>query len=57
VLGLLSAVRLLRDVAALSTVSGGTIVGMRWVVSLLDGVAFDEFRERFRAWLSHERRV
>ncbi|HEY0151550.1 MAG TPA: patatin-like phospholipase family protein [Longimicrobium sp.] len=52
VLGLLSEVGLLRDVAALSTVSGGTIVGIRWVVSLLDGVSFDEFRERFRAWLT-----
>ena len=52
VLGLLSEVGLLRNVVALSTVSGGTIVGMNWVVSLLDGVAFDEFRERFRAWLT-----
>jgi hypothetical protein len=51
VLGLLSEVGLLRNVTALSTVSGGTIVGMRWIVSLLDGVAFDDFRERFRAWL------
>ncbi len=52
VLGLLSEVGLLRNVAALSTVSGGMIVGMRWIVSLLDGVAFDDFRERFRAWLT-----
>jgi hypothetical protein len=51
VLGLLSEVGLLRNVAALSTVSGGTIVGMKWIVSLLDGVAFDDFRERFRTWL------
>lgn len=51
VLGLLNDVGLLRNVATLSTVSGGTIVGMRWVVSLLDGQSFDDFRERFRTWL------
>jgi len=51
VLGLLNEVGLLGNVATFSTVSGGTIVGMKWVVSLLDGVTFEEFRERFRTWL------
>jgi predicted acylesterase/phospholipase RssA len=51
VLGLLNDVGLLRNVAVLSTVSGGSIVGMAWIVSLLDGVGFAAFRDRFRAWM------
>ena len=51
VLGLLNDVGLLRNVAAFSTVSGGSIVGMAWIVSVLDGVGFGEFRDRFRQWM------
>ncbi|HET6230268.1 MAG TPA: patatin-like phospholipase family protein [Longimicrobiaceae bacterium] len=51
VLGFLHGVGLLPSVAALSTVSGGSIVGAAWVVSVLDGKAFGEFSEGFRAFL------
>jgi predicted acylesterase/phospholipase RssA len=50
-LGLLERVGLLGSVAALSTVSGGSIVGAAWVTSLLDGRPFHEFRDRFRGFL------
>jgi len=50
VLGLLERVGLLKDVASLSTVSGGTIFGAAWIVSRLDGADFSAFRERFRGW-------
>ncbi|SEM42801.1 Predicted acylesterase/phospholipase RssA, contains patatin domain [Stigmatella aurantiaca] len=42
---------LLRDVVALSTVSGGTITGMAWTVSLLDGKPFQEFYETYASYL------
>lgn len=42
---------LLRDVVGLSTVSGGSIVGMAWVVSLMDGVPFKDFEARFSAFV------
>ncbi|MDB4950396.1 MAG: hypothetical protein JWM27_3045 [Gemmatimonadetes bacterium] len=51
VLGFLDRVGLLKSVSALSTVSGGSIVGAAWVTSVLDGVAFAAFRDRFRAFL------
>ncbi|MBN1207331.1 MAG: patatin-like phospholipase family protein [Myxococcaceae bacterium] len=47
----LDRVGLLRDVVGLSTVSGGTITGMAWVVSQLDGKAFPEFYESYSAYL------
>ena len=51
VLRFLDRMRLLKDVVGLSTVSGGSIVGMAWVVSLIDGVPFQEFFDRFSRWL------
>lgn len=51
VLRLLHRVDLLRDVVAVSTVSGGTIFGAAWVDSLLDGRPFPEFDEGFSAFL------
>lgn len=51
VLGLLNDVGLLRNVSSLSTVSGGTIFGASWIVSLLDGMPFADFREQFRGWM------
>jgi predicted acylesterase/phospholipase RssA len=42
---------LLRDVVGLSTVSGGTICGMAWVVSALDGKPFTEFYTEFSSYL------
>lgn len=43
--------RLLGDVGIISTVSGGTIAGMAWTVSLLDGRPFNEFYADFSAYL------
>lgn len=51
VVSLLTDVGLVRDVTSLSTVSGGTIFGAAWMVSMLDGAEFGEFRERFRGWM------
>jgi predicted acylesterase/phospholipase RssA len=51
VLKLLERVDLLRSVTALSTVSGGTIVGMAWVESLIHGRPFAEFVQRFGDFL------
>lgn len=51
VLRLLERVGLLKDVVALSTVSGGTLFGAAWVASLLDGKPFREFAEGFSAFL------
>ena len=42
---------LLRDVVALSTVSGGSIVGAAWVLSVLRGERYDEFDRRFAEFL------
>ncbi|XXF75366.1 patatin-like phospholipase family protein [Myxococcaceae bacterium GXIMD 01537] len=47
----LDRVGLLRDVVGLSTVSGGTITGMAWVVSQIDGKSFPEFYENYSAYL------
>lgn len=44
-------VDLLKDVVGLSTVSGGTICGMAWVVSAIDGKSFGEFHAEFSAYL------
>ncbi len=51
VLRLLERVRLLDDVVAISTVSGGTIFGAAWVKSLLDGESFAGFARDFSAFL------
>ncbi|HEX5727157.1 MAG TPA: patatin-like phospholipase family protein [Longimicrobiaceae bacterium] len=51
VLKLLDEAGLLGSVAALSTVSGGTIVGARWVRGLLDGEPFAEFSAGFADFL------
>lgn len=50
-LRMLSRVGLLRDVVALSTVSGGTIVGAAWVLSVLRGRAFSDFDTGFATYL------
>jgi predicted acylesterase/phospholipase RssA len=47
----LNHVDLLDDVVGLSTVSGGTICGMAWVVSQLDGKPFTEFYTEFSSYL------
>lgn len=47
----LNHVDLLEDVVGLSTVSGGTICGMAWVVSALDGKPFTEFYTGFSSYL------
>jgi predicted acylesterase/phospholipase RssA len=47
----LNQVDLLKDVVGLSTVSGGTICGMAWVVSRLDNRPFTEFYQEFSAYL------
>jgi predicted acylesterase/phospholipase RssA len=47
----LNHVDLLKDVVGLSTVSGGTICGMAWVVSALDGKPFTEFYTGFSSYL------
>jgi predicted acylesterase/phospholipase RssA len=51
VLGFLDRVRLLDDVVGLSTVSGGSITGMAWVVSRIDGEPFDAFHRRYAEWM------
>jgi predicted acylesterase/phospholipase RssA len=43
---------LLGDVVGLSTVSGGTIAGVAWTVSLVDGRPFDAFEADFERWLA-----
>jgi predicted acylesterase/phospholipase RssA len=50
-LRLLHRAGLLKDVVGLSTVSGGSIVGMAWAVSLLDGVPFQDFDASFSDFL------
>jgi predicted acylesterase/phospholipase RssA len=50
-LRLLDRAGLLDDVVGLSTVSGGTLVGMSWAVSLLDGETFPDFHRRFSDWM------
>jgi predicted acylesterase/phospholipase RssA len=47
----LNQVDLLKDVVGLSTVSGGTICGMAWVTSALDGKPFSEFYTEFSSYL------
>lgn len=47
----LERVDLLRDVVGMSTVSGGTICGMAWVTSALDGKPFTEFYTEFSSYL------
>ncbi len=47
----LDRVGLLHDVVGLSTVSGGTITGMAWVVSQIDGKPFSDFYETYSAYL------
>lgn len=51
VLRLLDRAGLLGDVVGLSTVSGGTITGMAWVLSRIDREPFERFRDRFAAWM------
>jgi predicted acylesterase/phospholipase RssA len=50
-LRLLQRTDLLRDVVALSTVSGGSIVGAAWVLSVLRGQPFGDFDRRFAEFL------
>lgn len=50
-LRLLNRMDLLRDVVAISTVSGGSIVGAAWVLGVMDGRPFAEFDARFTAFL------
>ena len=50
-LRLLDRVNLLNSVVGLSTVSGGTICGMAWVVSRIDGKSFGEFYDGFAKYL------
>jgi predicted acylesterase/phospholipase RssA len=51
-LRLLHRTELLRDVVALSTVSGGSIVGAAWVLSVLRGERFDAFDKRFAGFMA-----
>jgi predicted acylesterase/phospholipase RssA len=51
-LRLLHRTDLLRDVVALSTVSGGSIVGAAWVLSVLRGERFDAFEKRFAGFIA-----
>ncbi|HVY69580.1 MAG TPA: patatin-like phospholipase family protein, partial [Verrucomicrobiae bacterium] len=44
---------LLPNVRALSTVSGGTITGVAYTLSLKDGQTFPEFRDGFKRWLTN----
>lgn len=44
-------VGLLPSVVGLSTVSGGTICGMAWVVSLIEGRTFAQFYDQFSKYL------
>lgn len=48
---LLHDVGLLDDVVGLSTVSGGSIVGMAWTLSLVDGVSFADFETQFSGFI------
>ena len=50
-LRMMDRVGLLPSVVGLSTVSGGTICGMAWVVSLIEGRPFGEFYDRFSKYL------
>jgi predicted acylesterase/phospholipase RssA len=50
-LRILQRVGLLRDVVALSTVSGGTIVGASWVLSVVRGRPFAEWDAAFAGYL------
>ncbi|HEU4882642.1 MAG TPA: patatin-like phospholipase family protein [Longimicrobium sp.] len=50
-LRLMDRVGLLPSVVGLSTVSGGTICGMAWVVSLIEGKPFGEFYDQFSKYL------
>jgi predicted acylesterase/phospholipase RssA len=52
VMGVLHRVGLLPSVRVLSTVSGGSIVGAGWLVSLAESRGFAEFERTFRRWLS-----
>ncbi|MCP3138270.1 patatin-like phospholipase family protein [Pyxidicoccus xibeiensis] len=47
----LDGVGLLPDVVGLSTVSGGTLTGLAWVVSQIDGKPFPEFFDAYSAYL------
>ncbi|NMO22171.1 patatin-like phospholipase family protein [Pyxidicoccus fallax] len=47
----LDGVGLLPDVVGLSTVSGGTLTGLAWVVSQVDGKSFPEFYDSWSAYL------
>ncbi len=42
---------LLEDVSILSTVSGGTLVGMKYALSTTEGIAFKRFYDEFYAFL------
>jgi Patatin-like phospholipase len=48
---LMDRVGLLPGVVGLSTVSGGSIIGMAWVVSLIDGKPFSRFYDEFSCYL------
>lgn len=50
-LRLMDRVGLLPSVVGLSTVSGGTICGMAWVVSLIEGKPFGKFYDHFSQYL------
>lgn len=50
-LRLMDRVGLLPGVVGLSTVSGGTICGMAWVVSMIEGKTFAQFHDRFSRYL------
>jgi hypothetical protein len=49
VLDMLHRLELLQDVAAISTVSGGTFTGIRYALSQKEGEAFPDFLERFKS--------
>jgi predicted acylesterase/phospholipase RssA len=51
VLRFLQKVELLDSVTALSTVSGGTILGCAWTVSRMKGVSFSDFDAHFSGYL------
>ncbi|GHG84124.1 patatin-like phospholipase family protein [Comamonas sp. JC664] len=50
-LRLLDTVGLLPDVVGLSTVSGGTLTGLAWVTSQLEGTSFREFHAGYSGYL------
>lgn len=50
-LRMMDRVGLLPSVVGLSTVSGGTICGMAWVVSMIEGRTFSQFYDRFSQYL------